>query len=56
MVAPHVTGVAALVWGANPSLSYSQVRSKNLSTVKPISALSGKTVTRGVLNANNAVR
>ena len=56
MAAPHVTGVAALVWGANPSLSYSQVRSKILSTVKPISALSGKTVTGGVLNANNAVR
>jgi subtilisin family serine protease len=56
MAAPHVTGVAALVWGANPSWSYSQVRSKILSTVKPISALSGKTVTGGLLNANSAVR
>ena len=56
MAAPHVTGVAALVWGANPSWSYTQVRSKILSSVKPVSALSGKTVTGGVLNANNAVR
>ena len=56
MAAPHVTGVAALVWTVNPTWSYSQVRSKILSTVKPISALSGKSVTGGVLNANNAVR
>ncbi|MFM7807561.1 MAG: S8 family peptidase, partial [Planctomycetota bacterium] len=56
MATPHVTGVAALVWTVNPTWSYSQVRSKILSTVKPISALSGKTVTGGVLNANSAVR
>jgi subtilisin family serine protease len=56
MSAPHVTGTAALVWSVNPSWDYSQVRSKILSTVRPIPALSGKTVTGGILNANNAVR
>jgi subtilisin family serine protease len=56
MAAPHVTGAAALVWSVNPTWTYSQVRSKIFSTVRPISALSGKCVTGGVLNANNAVR
>ncbi|MBX3382270.1 MAG: S8 family serine peptidase [Phycisphaeraceae bacterium] len=56
MAAPHVTGVAALVWSVNPDWSYAQVRDKILTSVRPISALSGKTVTGGVLNANNAVR
>ena len=56
MAAPHVTGVAALVWSVNPAWTYSQVRSKILSTVKPLPSLSGKCVTGGLLNANNAVR
>lgn len=56
MAAPHVTGVAALVWMQNPSWSYSQVRGKILSTARPVSSLSGRCVTGGVLNANNAVR
>jgi len=56
MATPHVTGVAALVWSVNPTWTYSQVRSKILSTVKPLPSLSGKTVTGGLLNANNAVR
>lgn len=56
MAAPHVTGVAALVWSVNPGWTYAQVRDKVFSTVRPISALSGKTVTGGVVNANNAVR
>ena len=56
MAAPHVTGVAALIWSQNPGWSYQQVRSKILSSVKPLSSLAGKTVTGGMLNANNAVR
>ncbi len=56
MAAPHVTGAAALVWSVNPTWTYSQVRSKILSTVRPVSALSGKCVTGGVLNANGAVQ
>ena len=56
MAAPHVTGAAALVWSVNPSWTYAQVRSKILSTTRPVAALAGKTVTGGCLNANNAVR
>ncbi len=56
MAAPHVTGVAALVWSVNPTWTYSQVRSKILSTAKPISSLTGKCATGGCVNANNAVR
>lgn len=56
MAAPHVTGVAALVWSVNPTWTYAQVRSKILSTVRPVAGLSTRCVTGGVLNANNAVR
>lgn len=56
MASPHVAGVAALVWGKNPTWTYSQVRTKILSTAKPISSMSGRCVTGGCVNANNAVR
>jgi subtilisin family serine protease len=56
MATPHVTGVAALVWARNPAWTYSQVRSKLLTTTSPASSLTGKCATGGVLNANNAVR
>lgn len=56
MACPHVTGAAALVWAVNPSWTYTQVRSKIFSSVRPVAALSGKCATGGALNANNAVR
>ena len=56
MATPHVTGAAALVWGRNPSWTYLDVRAKLLSSVRAIPALSGKCVSGGVLNLNNAVR
>jgi subtilisin family serine protease len=36
MAAPHVTGVAALVWSANPSLKASEVRELLVSTAKDL--------------------
>lgn len=51
MATPHVTGVVALVYQRNPGFSYSQVVSKILSTTRPVSSLSGRCVTGGVLNA-----
>lgn len=51
MAAPHVAGVVALVYQQNPGFTYSQVIDKVLSTARPTSALSGKCVTGGVLNA-----
>lgn len=56
MATPHVTGVVALVWTRYPSWTYSQVRSRILSSVTPRSNLSGKCVSGGVLNANAAVQ
>jgi subtilisin family serine protease len=52
---PHVAGVAALVWGKNPAWTYAQVRTRILTTVRPIPALSGKTATGGVVNAAAAL-
>lgn len=56
MATPHVTGVAALVWSRYPSWTYSQVRSRILSTTRANAALSGRCVTGGVVNAWNAVQ
>lgn len=56
MASPHVAGAAALVWAADPSASRSDVRNAILSTVDPISALQGKTVTGGRLNAHAALQ
>jgi subtilisin family serine protease len=55
MAAPHVTGVAALVIGQNPAWTYAQVRSRLFSTVRADAALSGRTVTGGVVNAAAAL-
>ncbi|MDP1660805.1 MAG: S8 family peptidase [Phycisphaerales bacterium] len=56
MATPHVTGVCALVWGLNPTWTYSQVRAKVLTTGKPVPALTGRCATGSCINANNAVR
>ncbi|WRH68663.1 MAG: S8 family serine peptidase [Planktothrix sp. GU0601_MAG3] len=55
MASPHVTGAAALLWSQNPTWTAQQVKNKLLQTTDPISALSGKTVSGGRLNINNAL-
>lgn len=55
MATPHVAGSAALLWGLHPDWTYSQVKTQILSTARPISALSGKTVTGGTLDLAAAV-
>ncbi len=55
MATPHVAGVAALVYALNAGWTYQQVRQRLFNTVRPISALSGITVTGGVVNASAAV-
>ncbi|HYE62351.1 MAG TPA: S8 family serine peptidase [Phycisphaerales bacterium] len=55
MAAPHVSGVAALVWGQSPGMTYQQVRSRLLTTVRPLGALNGRTVTGGMVNAAAAI-
>ena len=51
MAAPHVSGVAALVWSHEPNLSALELKERILQTAKPISALKKITKTGGMVNA-----
>jgi serine protease len=55
MASPHVAGVAALVWSYQPALTLSEVRTRILSTARPVPSLAGKAVTGGVVNAHAAM-
>lgn len=55
MAAPHVAGVASLLWSEDPSLSASEVKQAILDSSDPIAALDGKTLSGGRLNALNAL-
>jgi serine protease len=50
MATPHVAGAIALYWGANPTLTYSQVIDKLKSSVDTVASLSGRVATGGRLN------
>jgi len=56
MAAPHVSGLAALVWSSNPGLSAAQVKARILDGVDRVSSLSGYLFTAGRINAGNSVR
>lgn len=51
MVAPHVAGLAGLIWSHRPSLTYSQVKDYILNGVDIVSDLSGRLITEGRINA-----
>ena len=55
MATPHVAGVVSLVRSLHPEWSYDTVVSQVLSTADPVSALAGKVLTGGRLNAAEAV-
>ncbi|NUQ63494.1 MAG: S8 family serine peptidase [Pirellulales bacterium] len=55
MAAPHVAGVAGLLYSLDPTMPAAEVRDLILSTVDPLDDLAGKTVTGGRLNAARAV-
>lgn len=55
MAAPHVSGVAGLIWSHYPDLTVSEVKDRILFTSDPVSSLSGKVLTGGRLNAYRAV-
>jgi subtilisin family serine protease len=53
MAAPHVTGAAVLYKNANPSATWLQIKNAILSSVRPIPALTGKTLTGGTLDVSS---
>jgi subtilisin family serine protease len=55
MAAPHVAGVCALLKSRRPGMSHTQIRAKVLASARPMTALSGKTVTGAMLDAAAAV-
>ena len=55
MAAPHVAGLAALVWGTKPTLTSADVKNSILNTGDPVSSLSTTTVTGKRINAFNAL-
>ena len=55
MAAPHVAGLAALLLGYKPELSYTEVKNIILNTGDYLTSLSGKTVTGKRINAYNAL-
>ncbi len=55
MASPHVAGVVALILSQHPTWTVSQVVNRLLSSTTPLSALAGKTVTGGMVNASLAV-
>jgi len=55
MATPHVAGAAAMLVGLHPTWTYGEIRDAILGTVRPISALAGKTVTGGTLDLAAAV-
>jgi subtilisin family serine protease len=55
MAGPHVSGLAALVWDANPGLAASQVKGRILDGVDRLADLSGRILTAGRINAANSM-
>jgi hypothetical protein len=55
MAAPHVTGVAALVWSRFPQATATEVRQRLLQSVVPLPSLAAKVQTGGMVNAFRAL-
>jgi len=51
MATPHVSGIAALVWGHETALTGHEVKERILKTARPIAGLKGKVATGGLANA-----
>lgn len=56
MAAPHVTGIAALLWSFQPTLSIAQIKNAILETGDDVASLVGKTATGKRVNAYNALQ
>ena len=56
MAAPHVTGTLALMMSVDPNATTAELISYLYQSVEPLESLQGKTVTGGMINANNALQ
>jgi thermitase len=55
MATPHVAGIAALMMAADPSWSYAEIKRRLIATSDPAGPLRRKVVSRGRVNAWNAI-
>jgi len=55
MATPHVAGVAALLKSAYPNITVSEYKTRLYSSVRPLPALSGLTLTEGLVDASAAL-
>jgi subtilisin family serine protease len=55
MAAPHVSGVAALLYSMHPDLTAVQMRKALLESARPVPGVTGKTVAGGLVNAARAL-
>ncbi|MCB0349549.1 MAG: S8 family serine peptidase [Bdellovibrionales bacterium] len=56
MASPHVAGVAALLWSANPGFNWQQVKNRLLETTQPSKYWKKKNLTEGAIDAYAAVK
>lgn len=55
MAAPHVAGMAALLWSRFPAYTMEQIRYMIINSVDQVSSLNGKVVSNGRINIYNAM-
>lgn len=55
MAAPHVSGLAALIWSLRPNLSYQEVRRIIFETAVPAKEWAGRSSTGGMIRADKAI-
>ncbi len=55
MAAPHVSGVAALVKAKYPALTMAELKNRIINNTRPLSSLSGRTISGGTVSAKRAL-
>ncbi len=54
MACPHVAGISALLFSANPDWTFAEVKQRLITTSTPVSGLKRKVLAKGRVNATNA--